>query len=164
VNDETQHESAAEPAAFSTDTSNLEDCLAPMLVELADGDTFDLRIAPVIKQLGDDRVRMLAYNGSIPGPTLRVPEGCEISVRVRNHADVDATVHWHGLRLDNEYDGVPYETQAPIPIGGEFTYRVRFPDPGLYWYHPTSARTTGWTWACTATSWSSPPRRTFGHR
>src|SRR4029450_6518833 len=58
VNDETQHESAAEPAAFSTDTSNLEDCLAPMLVELADGDTFDLRIAPVIKQLGDDRVRM----------------------------------------------------------------------------------------------------------
>src|SRR4029453_52934 len=54
-----------------------------------------------------------------------------------------------GLRLDNEYDGVPYETQAPIPIGGEFTYRVRFPDPGLYWYHPTSARTTGWTWACT---------------
>src|ERR671911_206736 len=42
----------------------------------------------------------------------------------------------HGLRLDNAYDGVPHETQAPIPLGGEFTYRVRFPDPGLYWYHP----------------------------
>jgi FtsP/CotA-like multicopper oxidase with cupredoxin domain len=136
VDNETQHESAAEPAAFSTDTSNLEECHAPALVALADGDTFDLRIAPVVKQLGDDRVRMLAYNGSIPGPTLRVPEGSEISVRVRNDADVDATVHWHGLRLDNEYDGVPYETQAPIPIGGEFTYRVRFPDAGLYWYHP----------------------------
>jgi FtsP/CotA-like multicopper oxidase with cupredoxin domain len=136
MNDETQTASAAEPATFSTDTSNLEDCLAPGLVELADGDTFDLRIAPVAKTLGDDRVRMLAYNGSVPGPTLRVPQGAEINVRVRNDADVEATVHWHGLRLDNAYDGVPHETQAPIPLGGEFTYRVRFPDPGLYWYHP----------------------------
>jgi FtsP/CotA-like multicopper oxidase with cupredoxin domain len=136
VDNETQHEPPAEPTVFATDTSNLEDCVAPALVELADGDTFDLRIAPVVKQLGDDRVRMLAYNGSIPGPTLRVAEGSEISVRVRNDADVDATVHWHGLRLDNEYDGVPYETQTPIPVGGEFTYRVRFPDAGLYWYHP----------------------------
>jgi FtsP/CotA-like multicopper oxidase with cupredoxin domain len=136
MNNKTQTAPAAEPATFSTDTSNLEDCLAPALVELADGDTFDLRIAPVAKTLGDCRVRMLAYNGSIPGPTLRVPQGAEVGVRVRNDADVEATVHWHGLRLDNAYDGVPHETQAPIPVGGEFTYRVRFPDPGLYWYHP----------------------------
>ena len=95
-----------------------------------------MRIAPVVKQLGDDRVRMLAYNGSIPGPTLRVHQGSEINVRVRNDADIETTVHWHGLRLDNRYDGVPYETQDPIPIGGEFTYRLRFPDPGVYWYHP----------------------------
>ena len=136
MNDETRNGPADEAAAFSTDTSTLDECRAPTLVELADGDTFDLRIAPVVKQLGDDRVRMLAYNGSIPGPTLRVPQGAAVSVRVRNDADVEATVHWHGLRLDNEYDGVPYETQAPIPIGGEFTYRVRFPDAGVYWYHP----------------------------
>jgi FtsP/CotA-like multicopper oxidase with cupredoxin domain len=135
VSDETHNGSATEPA-FSTDTSNLEDSVAPALVELADGDTFELRIAPVVKQLGDDRVRMLAYNGSIPGPTLRVQQGSEIGVHVRNDADVEATVHWHGLRLDNAYDGVPYETQAPIPVGGDFTYRIRFPDPGLYWYHP----------------------------
>jgi FtsP/CotA-like multicopper oxidase with cupredoxin domain len=45
-------------------------------------------------------------------------------------------VHWHGLRLENRYDGVPHETQAPIPVGGEFTYRIQFPDAGLYWYHP----------------------------
>jgi FtsP/CotA-like multicopper oxidase with cupredoxin domain len=79
---------------------------------------------------------MLAYNGSIPGPTLRVRQGDEITVRVRNDADHDATVHWHGLRLENQYDGVPHETQAPIPVGGEFTYKIRFPDEGLYWYHP----------------------------
>ena len=67
---------------------------------------------------------------------LRVRQGSEITVRVRNDGDVEATVHWHGLCLDNRYDGVPYETQAPIPIGGEFTYRLQFPNEGLYWYHP----------------------------
>jgi FtsP/CotA-like multicopper oxidase with cupredoxin domain len=81
-------------------------------------------------------VRMLGYNGSIPGPTLKVQQGSEIIVHVDNHGDLDTTVHWHGLRLENRYDGVPHETQAPIPVGGEFTYRIQFPDAGLYWYHP----------------------------
>ena len=128
--------SPAESATFSTDISGLDECLRPALVELADGDTFELRISPVVKQVGDDRVRMLSYNGSIPGPTLRVRQGSEVTVHVRNDADTDATVHWHGLCLDNRYDGVPYETQEPIPVGGEFTYQLRFPDAGLYWYHP----------------------------
>jgi FtsP/CotA-like multicopper oxidase with cupredoxin domain len=48
---------------------------------------------------------------------------------------LETTVHWHGLRLDNRYDGT-HETQAPIPVGGRFTYRIKFPDPGVYWYHP----------------------------
>src|SRR5207248_9897428 len=126
----------AASAIFSTETAGLEDTVATELVELADGDTFDLRIAAVAKQLGDDRVRMLSYNGSIPGPTLRVRQGSEVVVPVRNDGDIEATVHWHGLCLDNAYDGVPYETQDPIPVGGTFTYRLRFPHPGLYWYHP----------------------------
>jgi hypothetical protein len=79
---------------------------------------------------------MLGYNGSIPGPTLHVDQGTEITVQVTNEGDVEATVHWHGLRLENRYDGVPHETQSPIPIGGTFTYRVQFPDAGFYWYHP----------------------------
>jgi FtsP/CotA-like multicopper oxidase with cupredoxin domain len=79
---------------------------------------------------------MLGYNGSIPGPTLKVQQGSEIIVHVTNNGDLDTTVHWHGLRLENRYDGVPHETQAPIPVGGEFTYRIQFPDAGLYWYHP----------------------------
>ncbi len=121
---------------FGTDPAGLPDSVPPALVELSDGATFDLRIAPVAKHLGDTRVRMLAYNDSIPGPTLRVRQGSEITVHVRNEADVEATVHWHGLRLDNANDGVPHETQPPIAIGADFTYRLRFPDPGLYWYHP----------------------------
>ena len=78
---------------------------------------------------------MLAYNGSIPGPTLRVREGSELVVNVTNEGDLEATVHWHGLRLENRYDGT-HETQAPIQVGGSFTYRIAFPDPGVYWYHP----------------------------
>jgi FtsP/CotA-like multicopper oxidase with cupredoxin domain len=122
--------------SFPTDPSGLPQATRPALLELADGDVLDLRIGPVAKRLGEATVRMLGYNGSIPGPTLKVQEGSEIIVRVRNEGDLDTTVHWHGLRLENKYDGVPHETQAPIPVGGEFTYRIQFPDPGLYWYHP----------------------------
>jgi FtsP/CotA-like multicopper oxidase with cupredoxin domain len=120
---------------FSTDTAGLAEAVASELMDLGDGDEFELRIAPVTKRIGDSSVRMLAYNGSIPGPTLRVREGSELVVNVANEADLDATVHWHGLRLDNRYDGT-HETQAPIPVGGSFQYRIEFPDPGVYWYHP----------------------------
>jgi FtsP/CotA-like multicopper oxidase with cupredoxin domain len=122
--------------SFPTDPSGLPEAARPQLLELGHGDTLDLRVGPVAKRLGDTVVRMLGYNGSIPGPTLKVQQGSEIIVHVTNHGDLDTTVHWHGLRLENRYDGVPHETQAPIPVGGEFTYRIQFPDAGLYWYHP----------------------------
>src|SRR5262245_46487824 len=124
------------PPAFPTDPSGLPEAARPALLELADGDAFDLRVGAVAKRLGEVTVRMLGYNGSIPGPTLKVRQGSEVTVHVVNDGDLEATVHWHGLRLDNAYDGVPHETQVPIPVGGDFTYRIRFPDPGLYWYHP----------------------------
>jgi FtsP/CotA-like multicopper oxidase with cupredoxin domain len=122
--------------SFPTDPSGLEEAGRPALLELAPGDTLELQVGPVAKRLGDTTVRMLGYNGSIPGPTLKVQQGSEIVVHVTNRGDLDTTVHWHGLRLENKYDGVPHETQAPIPVGGEFTYRIQFPDAGLYWYHP----------------------------
>jgi FtsP/CotA-like multicopper oxidase with cupredoxin domain len=105
------------------------------VVELADGDRVTLRIGPVAKRLGDATVRMLAYNGCIPGPTLRVPQGAEVLVDIENEGDMENTVHWHGLRLENRFDGT-HETQDPIPVGGRYTARVTFPDPGVYWYHP----------------------------
>src|SRR4051794_30856579 len=120
---------------FPRDTSGLPAATTSELVELSRGQRFQLRIAPVTKQLGDATVRMLAYNGSIPGPTLRVRQGSEIEVDVVNEGDLEQTVHWHGLRLDNRSDGT-HETQAPIPIGGRFSCRVAFPDAGIYWYHP----------------------------
>jgi FtsP/CotA-like multicopper oxidase with cupredoxin domain len=120
---------------FPTDVDGLPEARSPEQVELKDGDELDLRIGPVAKRIGHDTVRMLAYNGSIPGPVLRVREGSEIAVNIENQGDMDATVHWHGLRLENRYDGT-HETQAPIRVGERFTARVEFPDPGAYWYHP----------------------------
>jgi FtsP/CotA-like multicopper oxidase with cupredoxin domain len=117
------------------ETEGLPDARDTELVELADGDEFELKIVPVKKRIGDATVRMLAYNGSVPGPTLKVPQGATITVHVTNHGDLDATVHWHGLRLENRYDGT-HETQAPIPVGETFTYQVSVPDPGAFWYHP----------------------------
>ena len=121
---------------FTTETAGLPEVLGPDVTRLADGDRLDLRIGPVRKNIDGAELRMLAYNGSIPGPTLHVDQGSEITVQVTNDGDVEATVHWHGLRLENQYDGVPDETQVPIPIGGTYTCKVRFPDAGFYWYHP----------------------------
>jgi FtsP/CotA-like multicopper oxidase with cupredoxin domain len=131
------HLDSVTPAdSLPTDPTGLPEASRPQLLELADGDTLELRVGPVAKPLGDTTVRMLGYNGSIPGTTLKVAQDSEIGVHVENHGDLDTTVHWHGLRLENRYDGVPHETQAPIPVGGEFSYHIQFPDPGLYWYHP----------------------------
>ncbi len=121
---------------FTTETAGLPEVLGPDVTRLADGDRLDLRIGPARKNIDGAELRMLAYNGSIPGPTLHVDQGSEITVQVRNDGDVEATVHWHGLRLEHQYDGVPAETQIPIPIGGTYTCKVRFPDAGFYWYHP----------------------------
>jgi FtsP/CotA-like multicopper oxidase with cupredoxin domain len=130
------HHGSAGTGAFPRDTDGLPAAEPTRELRLADGDELDLRIGPVAQRIGDVLVRRLAYNGSVPGPTIRVPQGSEIIVHVTNDGDVDATVHWHGLRLENRFDGVPHETQQPIPVGGSFTYRVRFPDEGMYWYHP----------------------------
>ena len=123
------------PDRFPTAVEGLPAARPSELVELADGDQYDLRIAPVAKQLGDATVRMLAYNGSIPGPTLKVREGSEIVVNIENRGDMEATVHWHGLRLDNRYDGT-HETQRPMAVGESFSASVNVSAPGIYWYHP----------------------------
>jgi FtsP/CotA-like multicopper oxidase with cupredoxin domain len=134
MNDPSLH-SHTQTIEFPRETEGLPEAGKTELVDLADGDEFELEIMPVKKRIGDATVRMLAYNGSVPGPTLKVPQGATITVHVTNHGDLDATVHWHGLRLENRYDGT-HDTQAPIPVGETFTYQVHVPDPGAYWYHP----------------------------
>src|SRR5919201_1592674 len=130
-----QSGSGSQIVEFPRETEGLPEARTTELIELTDGDEFDLEIRPVKKRIGDATVRMLSYNGSVPGPTLKIEQGSTITVHVTNHGDLDATVHWHGLRLDNRYDGT-HETQAPIPVGETFTYQVHVPDAGAHWYHP----------------------------
>ncbi|MCW2765056.1 MAG: putative Multicopper oxidase [Nocardioides sp.] len=120
---------------FTTDVTDLPPVRTTEVVDLGDGGRYELKIAPVAKRMGGDTVRMLAYNGSIPGPILRVRQGAQVAVDIENQGDMEGTVHWHGLRLDNRYDGT-HQTQAPIQVGGRFTAVIKCPDPGAYWYHP----------------------------
>ncbi len=77
-----------------------------------------------------------AYNGRVPGPEIRLRQGAPLRVEVANRLGQDTTVHWHGLRLPNAMDGVPFVTQDPIPPGGRFVYEFVPPDAGTFWYHP----------------------------
>ncbi len=121
---------------FPQDPTGLPAATASAAVDLPNGGTYELKAIPVSTPIGTSTVRMLAYNGSVPGPTLRVPQGSEIAITVTNQTEIDTTVHWHGIRLDNQFDGVPQVTQTPISPGQSFTYHLRFPDAGVYWYHP----------------------------
>jgi len=77
-----------------------------------------------------------AYNGVVPGPVLRVRQGDRLRVHVQNALEEPTTVHWHGIRLPNAMDGVPYITQRPIEPGQDFTYEFVLPDAGTFFYHP----------------------------
>ena len=106
------------------------------LIRLANGDTLRLRAGLVRRTFKDQTVTMFAFNGQYPGPLLQIPQGAEITVDLTNALDQPTTVHWHGVRLDNRFDGTPDLTQKAVPPGGHFVYRLRFPDAGIYWYHP----------------------------
>jgi len=106
------------------------------LVRLRDGDTLALAAAPVRRVLFGRAVTLLGFNGQYPGPLIQVDEGSTIVVRFKNETDFPTAVHWHGVRLDNRFDGVPHVTQDPVPPNGTFEYRVYFRDAGIYWYHP----------------------------
>jgi FtsP/CotA-like multicopper oxidase with cupredoxin domain len=76
------------------------------------------------------------YNGGIPGPLIRTHVGDRLIVHFRNSLPQPTTVHWHGVRLPIEMDGVPGVSQPEVTTGSSFTYDFRVPDAGLFWYHP----------------------------
>jgi len=106
------------------------------LVRLSSGDTLRLTAGIVRRPFKGDTLTMFAFNGQQPGPLLQVAQGAEVIVELTNSLDQPTTVHWHGIRLENAFDGVPDLTQRPVAPGERFTYRLRFPDAGIYWYHP----------------------------
>jgi len=105
-------------------------------VRIRSGDTLHLEAGLVRRSLKGRAYTMYAFNGQYPGPLIEAVRGSELTVIFRNRLPHASTVHWHGLRLDSRSDGVPGLSQQAVPPGGLFTYHLRFPDAGIYWYHP----------------------------
>lgn len=80
-------------------------------------------------------VTAMAINNSIPAPKLEFTEGDVAKIKVINHTDNEASIHWHGLLLPQEQDGVPYVTYFPIKAGESFEYEFELKHAGTYWYH-----------------------------
>ncbi|MFD9974234.1 multicopper oxidase family protein [Streptomyces sp. NPDC059017] len=96
-----------------------------------------LTATPGTIDLGAGRtVRTWTYDEELPGREVRVTAGDTLRLTLNNHLPDPTTVHWHGIAVRNDMDGVPNVTQPPIRAGGSFTYRFRVPHPGTYWFHP----------------------------
>lgn len=85
--------------------------------------------------LGYEQVMAYAFNQQVPGPRLRLTEGDQVRINVKNNLPESTTVHWHGLILPNAMDGPAEITQEPIPPGGTFTYEFTTQQRGTYFYH-----------------------------
>ena len=98
--------------------------------------TARLQARPATVDLGGRSVDTWVYGEGVPGPVLRADAGDLMRIRVDNALPVETSVHWHGLALRNDMDGVPGLTQEPIAAGAGFVYSFTAPDPGTYFYHP----------------------------
>lgn len=131
---------AAENSVDSSDISNLPSAKKAEVVELKNGDTYTMEVTKVKKEIWNKEVQMLAYNWSIPGPVIKVAQNSEITLNFINKVpDLETTLHSHWLRLDNAFDWVPLVMmwkQKVLKYGESFEYKLKFPDAGIYWYHP----------------------------
>lgn len=118
------------------DPETLPRARRPEIVELAEGDTLILEASLVHRELNGRSYVMYGFNEQIPGPLIQVQEGVTAVIDFRNRIEFASAVHWHGIRLDNRFDGVPGVTQDPVMIGEDFLYEINFRDAGIYWYHP----------------------------
>ena len=109
----------------------------PLAFQMVDGvKVFSLTTKTVQWQILDGvMITAYTYNGTLPGPMIRVTQGDKIRVVVKNELDVPTTVHWHGVTVPNNMDGVPGMTQAPIQPGETFNYEFEVKDVGTFWYH-----------------------------
>ncbi len=86
--------------------------------------------------LAGTETEVWAYDAQVPGPLIRARVGELLDLTLENQLPQPTTLHWHGMRVPNPMDGVPYLTQAPVEPGGRFRYRFAARTPGTFWYHP----------------------------
>lgn len=92
--------------------------------------------AAELSLLDGGKLRVWAYNGQVPGPTIRIRLGETLRARFVNRLPEPSTIHWHGVRVPNGMDGVPHLTQPPVDPGATFTYEFTPKDAGTFWFHP----------------------------
>jgi len=104
--------------------------------QIADVAHFSLRIAPINLELAPGQIiQTIGYNGSAPGPLLRIKEGQQVTMDVHNDSDVPELVHWHGLFVPSEVDGAMEEGTPMVPTGGSRQYSFIAQPSGTRWYH-----------------------------
>ncbi|MDR6644253.1 MULTISPECIES: copper resistance system multicopper oxidase [unclassified Luteibacter] len=102
------------------------------------GNAMDLEIREASVDFTGRARRAVTVNGGVPGPTLRWKEGETVSLHVKNHLDTTSSIHWHGLIVPADQDGVPGISFDGVPAGSSFTYRFPVRQSGTYWYHAHS--------------------------
>jgi multicopper oxidase len=93
-------------------------------------------VATPLELGGGLTVRSWAYGDRLPGQEVRVTAGDTLALTLANNLPQETSLHWHGLALRNDMDGVPGLTQQPVKAGASFEYRFAVPHPGTYWFHP----------------------------
>jgi len=96
---------------------------------------YDLHVRDSMVNFTGNHSHAIAVNGQLMMPKLEFTEGDTAEIHVHNHRNEPTALHWHGLFLPNQEDGVPYLTQMPIPAGSSYTYRFPITQNGTYWYH-----------------------------
>ncbi len=99
----------------------------------------EINLEAVVKEMEfipGKKTQVWTYNGSVPGPLIKLKVGDRLIVHFKNKLPAPTSIHWHGLRIPNNMDGVPDMTQPMVQPGGEFTYDFVVPDAGTFWYHP----------------------------
>lgn len=114
------------------------DARIPAGFDQLSGDIINLSIGDGHRVVDGRRGPAIVVNGSVPGPLIRLREGQEVTINVANHLAVDSSIHWHGILLPFQMDGVPGISFPGIAPGGSFAYRFRVRQAGTYWYHSHS--------------------------
>ncbi|MBT4491258.1 MAG: copper resistance system multicopper oxidase [Rhodospirillaceae bacterium] len=112
--------------------------LAAIVSSTATAGTYNLTVDNVVIDTGNFKKQGIGYNGASPGPVLRFDEGEDVTINVTNNLDVMTSIHWHGLILPYQQDGVPTISYDGIKPGETFTYRFPIKQSGTYWFHSHS--------------------------